>query len=129
MTHFSRYLLDGRKHKKMSQQEVADKAGIKKHDLINLESGRYIQLPKEAFLPLAIVADMDPDMLEQVYYSDFQSEIRKKRAAAQKTDGEVTEDQELSALGKSIRALPKEKRAAFIQSISLMLNALSAEPA
>lgn len=128
MTHFSKYLLDGRRSKRLSQQEVADKAGIEKHDLISLESGRYVQINKDAFVPLAIVADMDPDILEKVYYSDFQSEIR-KRHAAENANGESTEDQELSALGKSIRALPKEKRTAFIQSISLMLNALSAEPA
>lgn len=124
MNELARIIIDTRKRNKLSQQGMAELAGISKHDVIALESGLFVRLDDEALRRIAYACGEDSRLFIAIYRSDFQSDLRKKHPATQPST-----ELELSNLGKSIKALPKEKRTAVIQSISLLLQALTAEPA
>lgn len=130
MDELSLCLRDGRRNNKLSQQGAADAVGITRTDWIKLESGLFAYVNNNALTRIAGLAHMDPGMVRAMYYSNFHSELKKRKAAPSSvaktvTDQQVSKSSELSNLEQSLMALPEDKRSTLLYMMQMLVQAFT----
>ena len=130
MDELSLCLRDGRRNNKLSQQGAADAVGITRTDWIKLESGLFAYVDNNALVRIAGLAHMDQNMVKAMYYSNFHSELKKRKtapspAAKTLTDQKTTTPSELLDLEQSIMALPEDKRSTLLHMMQMLVQAFT----
>ncbi len=144
LSEFEKILRYGRKDKKLSQHDVADRAGLSITTIAKLESGLFIPLEDESLCKIAVAVGADPDMLIALYRSVFHSELRQQKTTAQDSQNlhagnEHSENEsdelvkkendenpiihELAKLEREIMILPKELQNGLIRTIQMLVQA------
>ncbi len=137
MTEFERCLYHGRKARKLSQGEVAEKAGLTREDIISLESGRFISLDDDTIYKIAAVVDMESGMFLSMYRAAFQQELRKAHSGPPIRNGAADTSQvesvhqesalspDLLVLGKAIMAMPSDVKENLVETIRMLVRTVS----
>ena len=76
-------LRQGRKAKKLSQDQVAEQAGLERSDIVKLESGLFVFLENNDLCKIATAVGTDPEMLIALYRSEFRSELLQQKSESQ----------------------------------------------
>lgn len=129
MDELSLCLRDGRRNNKLSQQGAADAVGITRTDWIKLESGLFAYVDNNALIRIAELAHMDQNMVKAMYYSNFHSELKKRKAtpspAAKTKDQQASKSSELSDLERSLMTLPEDKRSTLLHMMQMLVQAFT----
>ena len=122
LSEFEKILRYGRKDKKLSQHDVADRAGLSITMIAKLESGLFIPLEDESLCKIAVAVGADPGMLIALYRSVFHSELRQQKTNAQDSQDDPL-IHELAKLEREIMILPKELQNSLIRTIQMLVQA------
>lgn len=76
-------LRQGRKARKLSQDQVAEQAGLERGDIAKLESGLFVSLENNAICKIGGADGTDPEMLIALYRSEFRSELLQQKSESQ----------------------------------------------
>ena len=79
MTEFQRCIFYRRKHKKLTQQELADMIGLENDGIIKLENGFFVPVDDSTLDRLAGIVEVEPRMFRSMYRADFQPELKALR--------------------------------------------------
>jgi len=79
VSELERILRQGRKEKKLSQDEVAEMAGLDRSEIVKLESGLFVFLENDRLCKIAAAVGTDPEMFIAIYRSEFRSELRQMK--------------------------------------------------
>ena len=124
MTELTRCLLQARNKQRLSQGEVARRAGIDKTDVIRLESGLFAALDTDALCRLAATLSVNEELFLTLYGSSFAREKKLLRENIPSGEHSVPVlGPELTAIVKNIMSLPEEPRRNMIHTIRLLLQA------
>ena len=136
---FERSLRQGRHHKKLTQRDAAEMAGLETEEVVKLESGIFVSLSTEQLRRLSSVADIEETMFLMMYNSQFRQELKALRRQAQQASpgGEVQSIQpqcdplppDLAEFIKAITGLPSEARSRLLDSIRILVKAQMIEAA
>ena len=144
LSEFEKILRYGRKDKKLSQHDVADRAGLSITTIAKLESGLFIPLEDESLCKIAVAVGADPSILISLYRSVFRSELRQQKNNAQdsqylnarneccehdtnKYEHKENDDDhffsDLARLEREIMTMPKELQRSLMQTIQMLVQA------
>ena len=126
MTEFEKCLRYGRKDKKMTQQQMADRAGLERTDIVKLESGFFVPVNEATLRRIASMTGTDEQMFLMMYRSVFSRELRQGAPAKSAAEEEKQKEDlppELVSLSRSIMALPAEKKDGLVRAIQAMMQA------
>ena len=128
MTEFEKCLRYGRKDKKMTQQQLADMAGLERTDIVKLESGFFVPVDEATLRRIASMTGTDEQMFLMMYRFVFSRELRQGAPATPAMSAAEEEKQkedlppELVSLSHSIMALPAEKKDGLVRAIQEMMQ-------
>jgi len=134
MTEFERCLRAGRKEKRLTQGDLAEMAGVKRTDIINLESGIFAPLDHASLCRIASVTGMEESMFRNMYLATFRQELKELRpkrspapdgSSAAEAGSAETETPGLAGLEKDIMSIPPETRAGLVSTIRMLVRAAS----
>ena len=144
LSEFEKILRYGRKDKKLSPHDVADRAGLSITTIAKLESGLFIPLEDESLCKIAVAVGADPGMLIALYRSVFHSELRQQKTNAQDSQNLYSRNErneiepyelenkendddplihELAKLEREIMILPNELQNSLIRTIQMLVQA------
>ena len=135
-----RILRQGRKDKKLSQDEVAEMAGLNRSEIVKLESGRFIFLENDRLCKIAAAIGTNPEMFIAIYRSEFRSELRQMKleqpentnvkSDSGKEDSikhsgtdTISLNQDLLEIGREIMTMPDKPQKDLIHTIRMLVQA------
>ena len=139
VSELERILRQGRKEKKLSQDEVAEKAGLDRSEIVKLESGLFVFLENDLLCEIAAAVGTDPEMFIAIYRSEFRSELRQmKLKQSENTNTENNSSKEdsiehtgidtislypdLIEIGREIMTMPDEHQKDLIHTIRMLVQ-------
>lgn len=137
MSEFERCLRYGRKEKKMTQNEVAEATGLKRADIIDLESGRFVPLGEDALTRIACVVGMEKGMFLAMYRAEFRQELSAARTLLSGDGGSGPDSllpagtgseilsSDLIDIGKEIMSMPNDVRTGLVAAIRMLVRTQS----
>ena len=133
-------LRQGRKARKLSQDQVAEQVGLERSDIVKLESGLFVFLENNDLCKIAAAVGTDPEMLISLYRSEFRSELQKQKSRSQSISAEnsankevcrsgqmvidnVSLDPDLVEIGREIMTLPDKPQRDLIHTMKMLVEA------
>ena len=140
VSELERILRQGRKDKKLSQDEVAEMAGLNRSEIVKLESGLFVFLENDRLCKIAAAVGTNPAMFIAIYRSEFRSELRQMRnEQSENTNAESNSSKEdsieqtgmdtislnpdLIEIGQEIMTMPDEPQKDLIHTIRMLVQA------
>ena len=140
MKELERCIIQWRKKKKLTQQDLAEMTGIHVSDIRKLESSIFVKLERDQLISLAENTEGDADLLLKIYYSEFKQELNAYKEKASDTasvaaDQDETETNnglpqnspiiaELAEAVMPIMSMPVECRADLIRILKVFSKSL-----
>ena len=139
VSELERILRQGRKEKKLSQDEVAEMAGLNRSEIVKLESGLFVFLENDYLFKIAAAVGTDPEMFIAIYRSEFRSELRQmklEQSENRNTGNSSTKEDsiehteidtislypDLIEIGREIMTMPDEPQKDLIHTIRMLVQ-------
>ena len=139
VSELERILRQGRKEKKLSQDEVAEMAGLDRSEIVKLESGLFVFLENDRLCKIAAAVGTDPEMFIAIYRSEFRSELRQmklEQSENRNTGNSSTKEDsiehtgidtislypDLIEIGREIMTMPDEPQKDLIHTIRMLVQ-------
>ena len=140
VSELERILRQGRKDKKLSQDEIAEIAGLNRSEIVKLESGLFVFLENEPLCKIATAVGINPEMFIAIYRAEFRSELRQmkieqsenksaksnnsKEAKIENTGMDtISLNPDLLEIGREIMTMPDEPQKDLIHTIRMLVHA------
>lgn len=140
VSELEKILRQSRKDKKLSQDEVAEMAGLTRSEIVKLESGLFVFLENDRLCKIAAAVGTNPEMFIAIYRSEFRSELRQMRnEQSENTNAESNSSKEdsieqtgmdtislnpdLIEIGQEIMTMPDEPQKDLIHTIRMLVQA------
>jgi len=139
VSELERILRQGRKGKKLSQDEVAEIAGLTRSEIVKLESGLFVFLENESLCKIAAAVGTNPEMFIAIYRSEFRSELRQMKNEQENTNAKSNNGKEdsiehsetdiisfnpdLLEIGQEIMTMPDGPQKDLIHTIRMLVQA------
>lgn len=139
VSELERILRQGRKGKKLSQDEIAEITGLTRSEIVKLESGLFVFLENERLCKIAAAVGTNPEMFIAIYHSEFRSELRQmKLEQSENTNSEsnnikgasiehtgedtISLNSDLLEIGREIMTIPDEPQKDLINTIRMLVQ-------
>lgn len=140
VSELEKILRQGRNARKLSQDQVAEQAGLSRSEYVKLESGLFVFLENIDLCKIAATVGADPEMLISLYRSEFRSELQQQKNKSQRIYVEnsvnkevyrsgqtaidnVSLDPDLVEIGREIMTLPDEPQRDLIHTMKILVEA------
>ena len=139
VSELERILRQGRKGKKLSQDEVAEITGLTRSEIVKLESGLFVFLENDRLCKIAAAVGTNPEIFIAIYRSEFRSELwqmkleQSENTTVQNNNEEdiiehtgmdtISLDPDLLEIGRKIMTMPDEPQKNLIHTIKMLVQA------